>query len=106
MSESSEQYEAKPINLKEEQFEKFAEELLKNWAEYKKLESRMKLLDASVKKYLIDNNKISYENKYGSLAVVIQNRRVLCRELIDDIEKYKVDSEIKLMYKTTKKTVE
>lgn len=75
----------KPISLKEEQFEKFAEELLKNWAEYKRLDTRIKMIDASVKKYLLDNKKISYENKYGSLAIVVQQRRVLNRELIDDI---------------------
>jgi hypothetical protein len=107
MSESSEQeFTVKPMKINgEEQFEKFAEELLKGWAEYKKLDTRMKLLDASIKKFLVDNDKTTYENKYGSVVIVNQNRRVLDRSLIEDIEKYKVDTEVKFMYKSTKKVI-
>lgn len=95
------EYEVKPLNVKSyEQFVKMSEELLKNWADYKKLDSRMKLLDASVKKYMTDNNKNNYENKYGNIFIMKQNRRVLDRSLIEDIEKYKIDSEVKVMYKS------
>lgn len=105
MTESSEQeFSVKPIAIKgEEQFEKFAEELLKGWDEYKNLEKRMKLLDASVKKFLLDNDKTHYENKYGEVIIITQHRTVLDRSLIEDIEKYKVDTEVKIMFKTTKK---
>lgn len=103
MSEERE-YEPKSINVKSvEQFEQMSEELLKGWTEYKKLDTRMKVLDASVKKYMVDNDKTTYENKYGALCVVCQNRRVLDRSLIDDIEQYKIDTEIKMMYKSAKK---
>lgn len=101
---SEETIEAKPMNVKNsEQFEQFAEELLKNWQDYKKLDTRMKLLDATVKKYLVDNGKVSYENVYGSVSLITQNRRVLDRSLINDIEQYKVDSEVKMMFKQPKK---
>ena len=103
MSEEQE-YETKPLSVKSfQQFEQMSEELLKGWAEYKKLDTRMKLLDASVKKYLIDNCKIAHENKYGHLSIVTQNRRMLDRSLIDDIEQYKIDTEIKMMYKSAKR---
>lgn len=94
----------KPLMIKEQQqFEKLAEELLEGWANYKKLETRMKLLDSTVKKFLVDNGKTSYENKYGAVMIVKQNRRILDRSLIDNIELYKVDAEVALMYKSTKK---
>jgi hypothetical protein len=96
-----EQYTQKtvPVN-NEKQFEQMSEELLKNWKEYKKLDTRMKLLDASVKKYMTDKKLYMHENKYGHLLIVTQNRRVLDRALIDDIEKYKVDAEFFMMYKS------
>ena len=100
----NQEYEQKTINVKSvQQFEEMSEELLKNWSEYKKLDSRMKLLDASVKKYMVEQNKQTYENRYGALCIVSQNRRALDRSLIEDIEKYKVDTEVKLMYKSPKK---
>ena len=103
MSDEQE-YEQKTIKVKNvKQFEQMSEELLKNWTEYKKLDTRMKLLDASVKKYMVENDKQVYENKYGSLCVVSQNRRVLDRSLIEDIEQYKIETEIKIMYKSAKK---
>ena len=103
MSDQQE-YEQKTISVKSvRQFEQMSEELLKNWTEYKKLDTRMKLLDASVKKYMTDNDKQTHENQYGALCVVTQNRRMLDRSLIDDIEQYKVDAEVKMMYKSAKK---
>lgn len=103
MSDEQE-YEQKTISVKSvRQFEQMSEELLKNWTSYKQLDARMKLLDASVKKYMVDNDKQTYENQYGALCIVSQNRRVLDRSLIDDIEQYKVDAEVKIMYKSAKK---
>lgn len=99
-----EQYEQKTISVKNvKQFEQMSEELLKNWTEYKKLDARMKLLDSSVKKYMVKKDMQTYQNKYGALCVVSQNRRVLDRSLIDDIEQYKIDTEFKIMYKSAKK---
>ena len=96
--------EQKTINVKsDEQFKQMSEELLKNWTEYKKLDTRIKLLDASIKKYMVDNKMQFYENNFGSLCVITQNRHVLDRSLIEDIEKYKVDTEVKIMYKSAKK---
>ncbi len=98
-----EQKEIKTMNIKSfQQFEKMTDELLKGWSEYKKLDSRMKLLDESIKKYMIDNDRQFYENEYGALCIVSQNRRVLDRSLIEDIEQYKVDAVFKMMYKSSK----
>ena len=52
---------------------------------------------------MVDNDKQTHENVYGALCVISQNRRVLDRSLIDDIEQYKVDAEFKMMYKSAKK---
>lgn len=102
MSEEQE-YQVKTLNVKSvKQFEQMSEELLKNWTEYKKLDARIKVLDASVKKYMLENNMKTWENNHGALCVVSQNRRVLDRSLIDDIEMYKVNTEIKIMYKSAK----
>ena len=96
------EYEQKTVSVKTfQQFEQMSEELLKNWTEYKKLDTRMKLLDASVKKYMTDNGKRTYENEYGALCIVSQNRRMLDRSLIEDIEKYKVDAVLNMMYKSS-----
>lgn len=85
MSEEHEIYEAKPLNVKsEEQFNNMTEELLRNWGEYKKLNTRMKILDATVKKYTADNNIKAYSNKHGDLNMVTQSRRLLDRSLIND----------------------
>lgn len=98
------EYEVKPQTIKsQENFERMAEEMLKGWDEYKSLRSRMELLDASVKKYMIDNNKVFHENAYGSVTIVRQTRRVLDRSLIEDIEKYKVAMDVNMAYKSTKK---
>jgi hypothetical protein len=95
------EYETKPQAIKnKETFEKMASEMLSNWKEYKKLDARMKLLDSSTKKYMVDNKMKVYENQYGSLMIVEQNTRVLDRSLIDDIEQYKVDTVRKIMYKS------
>lgn len=103
MSDEKE-YEQKTICVKSvQQFEQMSEELLKNWTEYKKLDARMKLLDASVEKYMIEKDMRTWENKYGALCVVSQNRRVLDRSLIMDIEAYKVDTEVKIMFKSARK---
>lgn len=76
MSEEHEIYEAKPLNVKsEEQFNNMTEELLRNWGEYKK--TRMKILDATVKKYTADNNIKARSNKHGDLNMVTQSRRLL-----------------------------
>jgi len=100
MSDEQE-YEQKTIKVKDsEQFETMSQELLKNWKEYKKLDARMKLLDASVKKYMVDNDMKIFETNYGALLIVPQNRRVLDRALIEDIERYKVDTTVKMMYKS------
>lgn len=95
------EYETKPLNVKDKlQFEKLAEELLNNWAEYKKLKSRMELLDSTCKKYMVDNDMNIYGNDKGNLMIVEQGRRILDRTLIDDIEKYKVDAKVKMMFKS------
>ena len=100
MSDEQE-YKQKTMIVKSfENFEEMSDELLKNWNDYKKLDSRMKLLDASVKKYMTENGKRFYENKYGSLSIVSQKRRVLDRSLIEDIEKYKIDTEAYIMHKS------
>ena len=98
------EYEQKTIKVKNlSQFESMSLELLKNWTAYKQLDAKMKLLDASVKKYMVENDKQTHENMYGALYVVSQSRRVLDRTLIEDIEQYKVDTEIKMMYKSANK---
>lgn len=97
------EYEVKPVQVKNsEQFEKMAEELLKGWTEYKKIRNRMELLDASIKKYMVDNELKFYENEYGHVSIVEQGRRVLDRSLIEDIERYKVDTKFKMMFKSPK----
>jgi hypothetical protein len=96
------EFETKPQEINgKEQFEKMASELLKEWKDYKKLDSRMKLLDASTKKYMIDHDIKFYENENGTLNIVKQNQRVLDRALIQDIESYKVDTKRILMYKSS-----
>jgi len=95
------EHETIRINNKE-QFEKMASEMLTNWTQYKTLRARMELLDASTKKYMIDNNMDEYKCEKGKLTIVEQNRRVLDRSLIDDIEKYKLDSKIKMCFKSPK----
>ena len=64
------------------------------------MDNRMKLLDASVKKYMIKKGLKSCERAAGSVFLIEQSRRMLDRALIDDIEKYKVDAKITLMYKS------
>ena len=93
------EYETIRINNKE-QFEKMASEMLKNWKEYKKMDTRMKLLDASTKKYMIDNDMKIHECNEGALMIVEQNRRILDRTLIDDI--YKIDSKVNICFKSPK----
>lgn len=76
------EYETKPQNIKnKEQFEKMAGEMLSAWKEYKKLDARMKLLDASTKKYMIDNDMDKYRCDRGIITIVDQNRKVLDREI-------------------------
>lgn len=95
------EYETKPQDIKnKEQFEKMASEMLSHWTEYKKLDARMKLLDASTKKYMIDNKMKVYETKNGEIVIVEQLRRVLDRSLIDDIEQYRIDARVKLSFKS------
>ena len=84
----------------EDKFIKMFDELLGGWEQYKKLDARMKLLDASVKKYMVDNNMKSYERDTGASVIINQNRKVLDRSLIDDIEKYQVAASVKIMYKS------
>jgi hypothetical protein len=79
-----------------------ADEMLGAWKEYKKLDARMKLLDASTKKYMVDNKMDVYKCDKGSLMIVEQNRRMLDRALIDDIEKYKIDAKVHICYKSAK----
>lgn len=97
------EYAQKTLKIKsEEQFQIMLKELLSNWKTYKVLDSRMKILDSSIKKYMNDNNLIVSENEYGSVVIINQNRRILDRSLIDDIEQYKVDSLVSMMYKSPK----
>lgn len=99
--DKEQEFEVKALEIKDSnKFEDFAEELLSNWKEYKRLDARMKLLDVSCKKYMIDKNLDNYSNEYGKLFIIKQNRRVLDRALIKDIEKYKVDSVVNMMYKS------
>lgn len=66
------EYETNPLNVKDKlQFEKLAEELLN-----------------------------IYGNDKGNLMIVEQGRRILDRTLIDDIEKYKIDAKVKMMFKS------
>ncbi len=95
------EYETKPQDIKsKEQFEKMASEMLSHWREYKKLDARMKLLDASTKKYMVDHDMNTYENEKGKITVIEQCRRVLDRSLIDDIELYKIDTRVKMSFKS------
>lgn len=90
----------KPQSIKsKEQFEKMASEMLAGWKEYKKIENRMKLLDASTKKYMLDNDMDEYRCDGGKITIIEQSRKVLDRALIDDIEKYKVDTSVKMSFK-------
>jgi len=98
------EFEIKPISVKSlEQFEKMSEELLSQWTEYKKLDAKMKLLDSSVKNYMIKNGMNTYKNNHGNLSIITQTRNILDRNLIDNIEQYKVESEINIMFKSAKK---
>ena len=97
------EHETKPQEIKsKEQFEKMANEMLSQWKEYKKLDARMKLLDASTKKYMVDKGMKMYECDKGDIMIVKQKRRQLDRALIDDIEQYKVDTECMIAYKSPK----
>jgi hypothetical protein len=96
-------YPVKPQAIKsKEKFEAMADEMLGAWKEYKKLDARMKLLDASTKQYMIDNKMDTHKCEKGSIAIVPQTRRMLDRELIDDIEQYKVDVNMFIAYKSAK----
>ena len=101
MTEENEHYEQKTIQVKNvQQFEQMSAELLKNWTEYKKLDARMKTLDASVKKYMIATGLKTYTNEHGELNVVAQNRLMLDRSLIEDIEKNKVTAKVSILFKS------
>ncbi len=99
MSEFEYEREVTVAMVDKTQFERMADELLKNWTEYKKLKSRMELLDASCKKYMCETNMKTYENEHGALMLVHQSRRVLNRALIEDIEKYKSSVKFSMLYK-------
>lgn len=93
----------KPQIIKnQEKFEAMATEFLSKLTEYKKLEARMKLLDASCKKYMLDNDMKNFSCESGELTVVQSNRLMLDRSLIDDIEQYKVPMKITMMYESAK----
>jgi hypothetical protein len=99
---STEYSEVKPQNISnDDKFNKMADELLSNWSEYKKLDKKMKMLDVSLKKYMVDNNMTHYKNNNGSLTVISQSRQMLNRSLIEDIEQYYEDTDIKIMFKSS-----
>jgi hypothetical protein len=60
----------------------------------------MRLVNPTAKKYMVDNNIDLYKCEKGKIAIVEQNRRVLDRGLIEDIEQYKVDAVVKMSFKS------
>lgn len=101
MTDTTTEYEVKPQAIKNrEKFEDMAMEYLGKLTEYKKMKARMDILDASLKKYMLDNNMEDYKNDNGKLTMIVQNRRVLDRSLIDEIGNYMVDSKVNLMFKS------
>jgi hypothetical protein len=100
MSEEPE-YPVKPLEIKNrQQFEEMALEILGGWTDYKKIKTRMELLDASCKAYMVKNDMKTFENENGAFCIVVQERRILDRALIDDIEKYKINARVNIMYKS------
>lgn len=84
----------------EEHFEKCASELQSKWTEPQKLDARMKLLDATCKKYMLDHKMKLFENSQGTLSVIEQIHFMLGRSLIDEIDQYKVPTKIVRMHKS------
>lgn len=99
---SDQEYEVKPIIIKDDKIEEYAKELLGNWKQYKELKKRMELLDASIKLYMINNNLTELKCDKGHCALIKQTRNALDRTLIKDIEQYKVTKTITLMFKSPK----
>ena len=103
MSEEEIIYTVKPVGIKsEEKFKQMADEMLANWAEYKKLDTRMKLLDASTKQYMLDNHMDKYESSKGKINIIPQQRRMLNRALIEDIDQYMESRIINISFKSAK----
>ncbi len=95
------EYEVKPMVITgTDQFNSMTEELLSNWSDFKRLEKRMKLLDASVKKYMLETGMEFHKCIYGSLNMVTQTRRVLDKSLVKDIESFKVNTKVKMLFKS------
>lgn len=93
-------YPVKPMKIGDkEKFEKLANEMLTGWKEFKNIEKRMKLLDASCKDYMLKNNMDNYKCNNGVIAITKRMQNRLDRTLINDIELYMVESEMNFSYK-------
>jgi hypothetical protein len=80
--------------------EKLADELLSKWAEYQTLKKRMELMDGKVKDEMIKKNIKVHECSSGTIMIVSQNRQVLNRELIPNIEDYMENTTVLMSFKS------
>jgi len=83
-------------------FEEYANELLALMPSFKKLDARVKILNETCKKYMLDNNIKVHECKNGDLMLRSGSYHVLNRLLIPDIEIYKEDVIRHMLFKNTK----
>ena len=101
MEDQEFEVKVKPLILdSEEKFQQMATELLSKLDNYKRLKSRIDLLDSTCKNYMLTNEMNRFENKAGVLTIVKQKRQVISPEFIDEIEKYKVNKVMMIMYKS------
>jgi hypothetical protein len=86
---SEQEYEIKPQKgLTKEKFEQESLILLSRLDEYKALDKMIKQYMANCKEYMTINEIQDYKNEAGTLFLKPQNRNMLNRALIPEIEKY------------------
>jgi len=91
----------KPMTItSSEKIEQLGEEYLTKLSDFKKLKNKMETIEATVKNYLIENNLDILKCKSGKFNIINQDKMVLDRSLIEDIDKYKVNTKYKMMYKS------
>ena len=95
----SEDFEIKPeTNISKEKFER---EALSKLEEYKKIDKTMKQYTSNCKEYMLKNCIQDYRNDSGVLFLKTQNRNVLNRELIPDIEQYYEEKQLSILTKNS-----
>lgn len=79
----------------------FVNEYFSKFEEFNELTKRMKLIEEKIKKEMIKKEINYYKLQNGTLTLVHQNRMMLNRSLIPNIEDYMENTTVCILFKST-----